>query len=274
MTEPDALPFLDCHTRLTEINRMNSVDLPVLLNDTDSNIRLAAIFRLVALKMPAAEDLLLAMLQKPLLPASPRSDSDHQNTILLVDDEKPPLAGIQDILELVDYSEIVTAYDGVEAVEQANMHRPALILMNWMMPRMNGLQAARQIKTKMPETLIILHSAGVEHGKNVPHVLCSGIATAFNLPYDAEDLLRLVTAALAFPDIFSEIIVRCAARHALRCFQLNESFYRFIDVIMSADILDLLRQPGVREHLHRVSQMETCPNARTAALHLLNGTIA
>lgn len=70
-------------------------------------------------------------------------------TILLVDDEP-------DILEIVRYNlnsegyNVVTAENGVESIEQAKKHNPQLIIMDVMMPKMDGIEACEKIR-KIPE---------------------------------------------------------------------------------------------------------------------------
>ena len=69
--------------------------------------------------------------------------------ILLVDDEP-------DILEIVGYNlsaqgyQIVTAENGVEAVKKAKKERPQLIVLDVMMPEMDGIEACEQIR-KLPD---------------------------------------------------------------------------------------------------------------------------
>jgi two-component system alkaline phosphatase synthesis response regulator PhoP len=69
--------------------------------------------------------------------------------ILLVDDE-------QDILEIVGYNlsqegyQITTASNGIEAVSMAKKHLPNLIIMDVMMPEMDGMEACEIIR-KIPE---------------------------------------------------------------------------------------------------------------------------
>jgi two-component system alkaline phosphatase synthesis response regulator PhoP len=69
--------------------------------------------------------------------------------ILLVDDE-------QDILEIVGYNlaqegyQVVTAVNGKEAVAKAKKELPQLIIMDVMMPEMDGMEACENIR-KMPE---------------------------------------------------------------------------------------------------------------------------
>ncbi len=84
----------------------------------------------------------------------------NQAKILLVDDDP-------DILDLLEYNlakenyQLAKAYDGKEALEIAQVFKPALIIMDVMMPIMDGIETARKIKM-MPElknTLILFLTA-------------------------------------------------------------------------------------------------------------------
>lgn len=87
--------------------------------------------------------------------------------ILLVDDEP-------DILEFVGYNlskegyDIFTAADGVEALRVAAECRPHLILLDMMMPRMDGLQTCRALR-ETPETadtrIVFLSALGEEENQ-------------------------------------------------------------------------------------------------------------
>ena len=69
--------------------------------------------------------------------------------ILLVDDEP-------DILEIIGYNlsaegyQIITAENGIKAIRKAKKERPQLIIMDVMMPEMDGIEACEQIR-KIPE---------------------------------------------------------------------------------------------------------------------------
>ena len=70
--------------------------------------------------------------------------------ILIVDDSPSQLLGIKRIVEKLGH-EALTAEDGAAGVEAARRERPDLILMDVVMPNLNGFQATRQI-SKDPKT--------------------------------------------------------------------------------------------------------------------------
>jgi two-component system, OmpR family, alkaline phosphatase synthesis response regulator PhoP len=91
-----------------------------------------------------------------------------KKTILIVDDD-------EDILELLLYNlksdgyHVEIAKDGIEAIEVARRTLPELIIMDIMMPRMDGVEACRHIR-KIPEqanTHIIFLTARVEEYSEV-----------------------------------------------------------------------------------------------------------
>ncbi len=80
--------------------------------------------------------------------------------ILLVDDEP-------DILEIVGYNlsaegyQVITGENGIEAVEKAKKHKPHLIILDVMMPEMDGIEACERIREQsdLSETIITFLTA-------------------------------------------------------------------------------------------------------------------
>ncbi len=74
--------------------------------------------------------------------------STKGHTILLVDDEKDILEFLQYNLEKEGYK-VFTASDGMEGVEMTQKVAPDLILMDVMMPRMDGIEACQMIRQEL-----------------------------------------------------------------------------------------------------------------------------
>ena len=68
-----------------------------------------------------------------------------QSTVLIVDDNAQNVELLQAFLESLPVK-LVTAADGVEALEKVAEHKPDLILLDIMMPRMSGFQVCKRIK--------------------------------------------------------------------------------------------------------------------------------
>lgn len=91
--------------------------------------------------------------------------------ILVVDDEKLLVKGIKFNLENEGY-EVLTGSDGVEAVETVTSQPVDLVILDLMMPRMDGLEACRQIREFSDVPIIMLTAKaddmdkllGFEHG--------------------------------------------------------------------------------------------------------------
>lgn len=77
--------------------------------------------------------------------------------ILIVDDDPNIRKHTRNFLEReTPYSVCGEAVDGLDAIEKARELRPDLIILDMSLPRMNGLQAARLLKTMMSEVPVIL----------------------------------------------------------------------------------------------------------------------
>lgn len=77
--------------------------------------------------------------------------------ILIVDDDEDLLEALSQLLELEsDFDVIGTALNGRNAVKLASSLRPDMVLMDIVMPIMDGVAAAQQIKNNKPDTRVVL----------------------------------------------------------------------------------------------------------------------
>src|SRR5438045_648797 len=80
-------------------------------------------------------------------------------SVLLVDDHSLVRRGFRRILEdESDIAVIAEAADGAEAIRLAAELQPKVVVMDCAMPRMNGLEATRQILSRQPQTLVLMLS--------------------------------------------------------------------------------------------------------------------
>src|SRR5438094_2744902 len=80
-------------------------------------------------------------------------------SVLLVDARVRVRRGFRGILEdESDIAVIAEAADGAEAIRLAAELQPKVVVMDCAMPRMNGLEATRQILSRQPQTLVLMLS--------------------------------------------------------------------------------------------------------------------
>ena len=79
--------------------------------------------------------------------------------VLVADDSPTALRSVCDYLEFAGGFEIVgTASDGLNAVQLTSLRKPDLVLLDLSMPRVNGLEAAKQIRLSSPDLRVIIFS--------------------------------------------------------------------------------------------------------------------
>lgn len=83
----------------------------------------------------------------------------EQVRVLLAEDHTLMREMTRQLLEQAGMQVVAEAADGVEAVALASRHHPHVVLMDIAMPRLNGVEATRQIKEQCPATAVLVLTA-------------------------------------------------------------------------------------------------------------------
>ena len=114
--------------------------------------------------------------------------------VLLVDDNRLMLEGLQSLLEVHDVQVAGMAADGQQAVNMARTLKPDVILMDVRMPRCDGLTATRLIKAEMPEMNIIILTTSTDD-QDLFEAVKSGACGYLLKSINADTLIEALTQA-------------------------------------------------------------------------------
>jgi two-component system, OmpR family, alkaline phosphatase synthesis response regulator PhoP len=81
-----------------------------------------------------------------------------KKTVLIVEDEEDILRVYENILKKEDFK-VFTATNGIEGVDLASKHNPDVILLDILMPEMDGITALKEMRDKLCTSKVILLTA-------------------------------------------------------------------------------------------------------------------
>ncbi len=116
--------------------------------------------------------------------------------ILIVEDDDVSLRVLARTLEKLGY-DTVTATDGAEGWARFNEHHPRVVITDWMMPRVDGLELCRRIRGDAANDgytyLIVLTALGGK--KNYLEAMNAGADDFLTKPFDADELVTRLRVA-------------------------------------------------------------------------------
>ena len=117
--------------------------------------------------------------------------------ILIADDHEDVRRAMSLLLEDEGY-ETLEAIDGEETIEKANDASPSLILLDMAMPRMDGIEALKQLKasTETKHIPVIMVTAQNDKDRMV-HAVRLGLRDFINKPWSNTELLETVDTVIA-----------------------------------------------------------------------------
>ncbi len=109
--------------------------------------------------------------------------------ILLVDDDKLLTSTFATLMKVEGFDDVVIYNNPKEAVEYLKLEAPDLIISDFMMPEMNGLEFLREAKKIYPETSMILLTAYADKENAIKTINEIGVYKYIEKPWDNDDLI-------------------------------------------------------------------------------------
>jgi NarL family two-component system response regulator LiaR len=136
--------------------------------------------------------------------------------VLIVDDHGVVRQGLRTYLELLDDIEVIgEAENGLEAMAQVRQHQPDVVLMDLVMPEMDGIEATRQVTAVSPTIKVLVLSSFTDDERVFPAIKAG--ATGYLLkdvsPGDLANAIRAVHAGETHlhPDITKKLVDQLAS---------------------------------------------------------------
>jgi NarL family two-component system response regulator YdfI len=154
-----------------------------------------------------------------------RSKEDSKTKIILADDHPVVRKALRNDLEKeADFLVMAEASDGEEAVKLVSDLIPDVVIMDIGMPKLNGIEATRQIKAMYPDIMVLVLTIydDIEHILGILESGADGYLTKSILVEDIIKAIRTVMAGetVLSPEVFQQVL-KYALRHSTKPVQLN-----------------------------------------------------
>jgi len=159
------------------------------------------------------------------------STAVHSKRVLIAEDETIIRLDLRSLLEDNGFSVCGEARDGVEAVEQAMVLIPDLILMDIKMPRLDGIEAARRILDHRAVPIVMLTAFG--HEELVTRAVETGVFGYLAKPFREQDVIPALVAAQARFDEFAEVKLQAAS--LLEALEARKAIERAKGILMAKE---------------------------------------
>jgi len=127
------------------------------------------------------------------------STKHGETTILVIDDEE----SVRDLVAIILMSRgynVAKAGDAVSGIEQVALLKPALVLLDYMMPKVDGLTALRQIRAEYPDTYVIMFTG--KGSEEVAVTLMKAGASDYLLkPFNNQNLIDRIDNVLKIREV-------------------------------------------------------------------------
>jgi DNA-binding response OmpR family regulator len=191
--------------------------------------------------------------------------------ILVVDDEPANVELLEAHLSMADY-EVVTAYGGEEALEKVESEKPDLILLDVMMPGLNGFEISKILKGNVETMFIpVVMVTALSKLKDKIKAIESGADDFLTKPVNSLELITRVKSLLRIKYLHDELIERklCQIRAEKELFQRElKNSQDSLDAKEVRDYIALLNEHS--NDGHQVAVRDICDKSMTRFVETLN----
>lgn len=194
--------------------------------------------------------------------------------ILIVEDEKDMVTGLKFNLEARDYA-VIAAYDGEAGYQKALKEQPDLVILDLMLPKLNGYEVCKKLKKEVPDLPIIMLTAKSQEAEIVTG-LELGADDYITKPFSVLELLarikavfRRVKSGAEIPEVhrFGDLEInlkKYEARKKGKSIKLSPREYEILRCFIEREGEIVSRD----ELLNQVWGYDSFPNTRTIDAHI------
>ena len=194
--------------------------------------------------------------------------------ILIIEDEKDMVTGLKFNLEARDYT-VIAAYDGEAGYQKAIEEQPDLVILDLMLPKLNGYEVCKRLKEEVPDLPVIMLTAKSQEAEIVTG-LELGADDYITKPFSVLELLarikaifRRVKSGSEIPEVYRfgnlEInLKKYYARKKGKSLKLSPREYEILRCFIERAGEIVSRD----ELLNQVWGYDSFPNTRTVDAHI------
>ena len=144
--------------------------------------------------LPEQQDSLVEALQRMLESSTASLAPETLGRVLIVDDEEDMLLALRTAL-LTEKYDVIEARDGEEAIRKVEVSEPRVVLLDYRIPKKDGLSVLRWIKANRPATVVVMMTA---YGSEVLAVdlMKAGADDYLRKPFEIESMITATATAM------------------------------------------------------------------------------